>query len=283
MYNKCLSLIKLARVTAPAAYLLYFFPACYGLGLATGNLTDLKLLSFFFVGSVITRSAGCIINDIFDREFDCQVARTKDRPLANKSVSLNNALIMLAMMLIAGLIILLTLSRTAIYLGFLAFFLMIAYPLMKRITYLPQVFLGFTINMGALIAYASVADQLSLKALLVYLACCFWTIGYDTIYGFMDVIDDKKVGVKSLAILLEKNNYRNWLYFFYVVFIVLFTLAFLSNTSLFCRQGIAIVIAGIMLIWQVKTLNINDSHNCFVRFKNNNYVGAILLLPFLLS
>ncbi len=283
MPNKILTLLKLARAHSPVAYLLVFFPACYGLFLASDNSVDFRLLFLLLIGSIIVRSAGCIINDILDRDFDRHVLRTKERPLANNSITLKEALILLVTLLLTGLAILLTLSKTAIYLGFLAFILTVLYPLMKRITHMPQIFLGFTFNMGALIAYAAARDSTSLECLVLYAACCFWTIGYDTIYGFMDIKDDKKIGVKSLAILLERKNYKLWLYCFYLSFITLFSLAFWLKKPLSALQLLLIILAAITLALQVKSLDITKPENCFARFKNSYYAGVILFIAATLS
>lgn len=279
MPSKFLPLIRLCRLNAPTGYLLSFFPAGYGLLLSNPAITQIKILiPLLFIGSIIARSAGCIINDILDRDFDTKVARTKNRPLANHTVTTKDALILLFTLLLSALFILLTLTKTAIYTGFIAFVMIVIYPLMKRITNLPQIFLGLTFNIGSLIGYASASDSLSFQAFIMYTACCFWTIGYDTIYGFMDINDDKKIGVKSMAILLEKRNYKLWLYVFYLLFIILFMLASCVITNMRFILFIGVLLALLILIWQVKTLDITNQENCLIRFKVNNYVGAILLL-----
>ena len=292
MPNKFLSLIRLTRINHPTGYLLVFFPACYGLALASQSLSNLKLLPIFFIGSVITRCVGCIINDIFDRDFDRHITRTKDRPLANKSIDMKSAIILLICLLFTALFILLLLSQTAIYLGLLAFLMITIYPLMKRITNFAQVFLGITFNFGALIAYASILDKISVGAILIYLACCMWTISYDTIYGFMDIQGDRKLGLKSMALFLENKNYKLWLSSFYLLFFILFIIAFYQfsnlqhkfpNHQLFLLSFSCITIAGIILFWQVKTLNIYNPQNCFVRFKSNNFIGALLALSVFIS
>ena len=229
----------------------------------------------FFIASVITRSAGCIINDLFDQDYDKHVSRTKDRPLASGQLGTKDALILLGILLSCSLAILLTLNKTSIYLGLLAFIMIVLYPLMKRITNLPQVFLGLTFNFGALIGSSAVIDRVSLASFIMYIACCFWTISYDTIYGFMDLTDDKGVKVKSMALFLEHKNYKLHLYSYYTLFIILFIIA-----NLVAKHHIGyldIFFACCSLIWQVFTLDISDPHNCLLRFKNNNYVGLILV------
>jgi len=265
------------RAGSPTGYLLVFYPACYGLMLASPTISDLtKLLPFFFIGSFITRSAGCIINDIFDRDFDLHVIRTKNRPLANGEVSLKGAVILLLLLLVCSLVILLMLNQAAIYLGCLAFIMILLYPLMKRFTNLPQLFLGLTFNFGSLISYAAVTGYISIEAIIMYLACCSWTVGYDTIYGFMDYEDDKKIGIKSLSLLLEQRNYKLYFLVFYLGFVGLFILAtILANHYV---NYLLISFAAILLLWQILTLKIANPQNCLIRFKNNNYVGLIFFL-----
>lgn len=277
MPNKFFLTLKLMRLNSPTGYLLVFFPALYGLLLAKPTILELiKLVPVFFLGSVITRGAGCVINDIFDKNFDKHVARTKERPLANGSLTVKDALILLIILLICSLLILLSLNKTAIYIGFFAFMMIMLYPLMKRFTNFPQVFLGLTFNLGVLIGYAAILDKLTIQAFIMYIACCSWTVGYDTIYGFMDLVDDKKIGVKSLARWLENKNYKLWLYSFYLIFITLFLLS--TIIAHYSISYIAVLLALIMLLWQAAILNINDPANCLAIFKNNNYVGLMLVL-----
>nr|WP_316354969.1 4-hydroxybenzoate octaprenyltransferase [Candidatus Trichorickettsia mobilis] len=281
MRNKIILLFQLARFHSPTGYLLVFFPAYYGLILASNSLNDLKLLPILFIGSVLTRGAGCIINDLFDQKIDREVKRTKNRPLANKSLDQTTAILFLLALSIICLSILFTLSNTAIYLGYLAIVLIIFYPLMKRITNLPQIFLGITFNFGALIAYASVADTIELPALLMYIACCMWAIGYDIVYAFMDLPDDKRIGVKSMAILLEHKNYKLWLYCCYLTFIILFVMANTLAQKQINLLTIALALG--LLMWQVYTLEINNYKNCLSRFKINNYVGLVLALSTIIN
>lgn len=276
MQNKLLLTLKLMRADKPVAYLLVFFPALFGLLLANPSRSELMhLIPLFILGSITTRSSGCIINDIFDRKFDKHVARTKNRPLASKALSVSYAIFILFILSAISLCILLLLNKTAIYIGFFALIMISIYPVMKRITYFPQVFLGFTFNLGTLVAYGAVQDKIDIAAIIMYLACCFWTVGYDTIYGFADINDDKKIGVKSLSIYLENKHYKFWLYICYVGFILLFVLAAYNNIDY-----LPIIAALILLILQVATLDIKNPANCMTGFRANNYVGVLLSLVF---
>jgi 4-hydroxybenzoate polyprenyltransferase len=277
-----LSLISsMMRLGAPTGYLLSFFPAMFGLLLAYRNPSDLIYIPIFFIGSILTRGAGCIINDLIDQDLDKKVARTKNRPLASKTVSPKEAISMLIVLSFCCLGILLSLTKTAIYIGIAGFFMISLYPTMKRITYFPQAFLGFTFNLGCLIGYAAITNDISLDAAILYIACAFWTVAYDTIYAFMDIKDDKKIGIKSTAILFEYMNYKAIIASLYMTFIFLFIFGTWSQIGFFLSISIITAIIGIS--WIIKTLNIEQVNNCLVRFKANNYIGFILFLGLLLE
>jgi len=156
----------------------------------------------------------------------------------------------------------------------------VIYPLMKRFTYFPQVFLGLTFNLGCLISYAEIKDDISLGALLMYTACGFWTFGYDSIYAFMDIKDDKAVGIKSSAIFLEGKYYKLFIFCAYIIFIFLYIVANLSSNN---YLGVIGVVAFPILLWQVKSLDITDPNNCLIRFKSNIYVGFVMAFWMLLG
>lgn len=274
MPNKFYHYYKLMRLDTSTGYLLVLFPSIFGILLASNNWHDLIIIPLFFIGSVLSRGAGCIINDITDRKLDKHVNRTKNRPIANGAVSVKEAVLILVLLLLICLAILLSLTLTSIMIGFIAFCFTLIYPLMKRITYFPQFFLGITFNLGCLIGYAAILDYVSFDSLLMYLGCCFWTIGYDTIYAFMDIKDDKAIGIKSTAVFFEKKYYRLWIMLFYMVFVILhINVNVINNYYIGALGGI---IASPILLWQVKTLDINTPENCSIRFKNNVYVGFIL-------
>ncbi len=273
-------LIALMRLNAPTGYLLSFFPAAYGLILASQTILDLFYLPLFFIGSVLTRAAGCIINDIFDKDFDRKVTRTKNRPLASGTISVKTAIVILLVLLLCCLAILLLLTNTSIIVGFVAFFLIILYPLMKRITYFPQAFLGVTFNAGALIGFAAIQDAISKNAVILYIACGFWTMAYDTIYAFMDIKDDKKIGIKSTAIFFEHMQYKQIILTFYGVFTLLHLLVFYQFGL---KVFIVDTLCFLCCIWICATLNIQDRANCYYRFKANNYIGLLLMLPLVLE
>lgn len=279
--DKLSVIYHMMRLGAPTGYLLSFFPSTFGLLLAYQEIVNLIYIPIFFVGSVLTRGAGCIINDLLDQNLDKKVERTKNRPLASGAISSKESIFILAILLFCCLGILLSLSITSIYVGIAAFFMISLYPLMKRITYFPQAFLGITFNLGCLIGYAAITDRISMNAITLYSACAFWTVGYDTIYAFMDIKDDKKVEIKSTAIFFEYMNYKAIILSLYITFITLFAFATWSSMNLFLP--IAIIISTIGAIWIVYTLDITQEVNCLNRFKINNYIGFILFLGLLLE
>ncbi|MCP5374501.1 MAG: 4-hydroxybenzoate octaprenyltransferase [Rickettsiaceae bacterium] len=275
------TIVELLRLDKPVGYLLVFFPALFGLFLAYEEPIDLYYIPVLFVGSVLARSSGCVINDFFDRDFDRQVLRTKNRPLANNTISTELALIILGLLLLLTMWTLLYFTIIPIIIGIIAFCMIVIYPLMKRFTYFPQVFLGLTFNLGCLISYAEIKDDISVGAFLMYIACGFWTFGYDSIYAFMDIKDDKSIGVKSSAIFLKDKNYKLFILCAYIIFMVLYVVANLSTNNYLGLIGGAIAL--FVLFWQVKSLDVTDPANCLIRFKSNVYVGFIMAFSMLLG
>lgn len=281
MQNMFLLAPVIMRIHAPTGYLLSFFPAVFGLLLAYKSSADLKYIPIFLLGSILARGVGCIINDIFDQKLDQKVSRTKNRPLASGQMSTKQALIILIITLLLCLSILLSLNITAIIIGFIAALFILIYPLMKRITYFPQIFLGITFNMGCLIGYGAVANTITKEAVILYLSCAFWTVAYDAIYAFMDLKDDKRAGIKSIAIFLENKNYKMIILALYCCFFTLLSLAFGEFFSILSMGAIFISLA--IVLWAVTSLNIVSPENCMVRFKVNNYIGFILFFSILLE
>lgn len=271
-----LTIISLLRLDIPLPYLLVFFPATFGLLLAYEQLSDLYYLALLMAGSVLTRSSGCIINDLFDSDFDRHVERTKNRPLASGSLSRSTALLVLAGLLACALAILVSLTVTSIIIGVLALLMMILYPLMKRFTYFPQLFLGLTFNLGCLLSYAIIKDDLNLIVVIMYLACGFWTFGYDTIYGFMDLDDDKKVGIKSSAIFFEKRPYKFYLGLSYLAFVLLAVIANYLASNYYGILGVLITVP--ILCWQIIKLDVTRRVNYRALFDSNVYVGLIIFI-----
>ena len=201
--------IDLTRLNKPIGFMLLFWPCSWGLAYAYFNNTNLNLflyyLLLFFLGSVLMRSAGCIVNDILDKEFDAKVFRTKNRPVASGKISVKVAIFYSLVLCFLALLVLLNFNFFTIVLALGSMPFAFTYPLMKRFTYWPQLFLGFTFNYGLIMAWVSLNDNLSYYPIVFYLGAIFWTLGYDTIYGFQDIKDDEIIGVKSTSIKFKKN------------------------------------------------------------------------------
>lgn len=269
---------KLMRLHQPVGIWLLLWPCWWGIALASqGNiLMDIILMAQFAVGAVVMRGAGCAINDIWDRKIDAAVARTKDRPLASGEISLRYALLFTGGLLLAGLVILLTLNKLSVILGFIIIIPVALYPLMKRLTFWPQAFLGFVFNWGALMGWAAVRGQLDVAPCLLYLAGIFWTLGYDTIYALQDKEDDALLGVKSTALLFGEKT-KKWLMRFYASL-----LFFLVYAGIMGRLGngffVFVPLIGLHLFWQVASLDTESPENCRKRFLSNAWLGGMVFV-----
>ncbi len=190
---------QLMRLDRPIGTWLLLIPCWWGVTLACPKIPNIWFMVLFALGAVVMRGAGCVVNDIYDRNLDKQVERTRTRPLASGEVQLWQALVFLVLLLVIGFGILLLFNHFTMGLGVSSLLLVFTYPAMKRISWWPQLFLGFTFNWGALMGWSAVTNNLSISVILLYIAGVFWTLGYDTIYAYQDRNDDERVGVKSTA------------------------------------------------------------------------------------
>ena len=272
--------IQLTRLNQPTGFLLLFWPCAWGLTLAYYFNGDtnlyLKHILLFFSGSVLMRSAGCIFNDIVDRNLDKKVQRTKERPVASGKVSVSEAFIYIVFLCLSGLLILLQFNWLTIVLGMSSMTLVFAYPFMKRITYWPQLFLGLTFNWGIIMGWTSMTNSISIEPLILYLSAIFWTLGYDTIYGLQDIRDDEIIGVKSTSIKF-KNNVKAFVgscYCLCVLFIlIMFLMMDLSKYLLLLT--IPFIIS---FVYQIKMFNKDDPKSCLAAFRNNNLSGFLIFI-----
>ena len=270
---------KLARIDRPIGTWLLLLPAWWSIILASPGVGDpYRTVTFFLlfgIGAVIMRGAGCTFNDIVDRDFDAQVARTRTRPVASGAIPVPRAKIFLVLQLVAALGILLSFNRFAIALGAVSLVLIFTYPFMKRITYWPQAFLGITFNWGALLGFAAVTGALGAEALALYTGGFFWTLGYDTIYAHQDKEDDIRLGVKSSALRLGEKT-RPYLFVFYGVAIAWLALAgYLAALAWPYFAGLALGLA--QLFWQAGKVDLDSSIDCLVKFRSNRNFGLTVL------
>ena len=278
--------IELTRLKKPIGFMLLFWPCIWGLTLVYDFNYSLNnyifFSSLFLAGSILMRSAGCIINDIVDKNFDNKVERTKNRPIASGKVSVKLALIYSVLLCGLAFLILINFNKFTIYMALLSMPLAFTYPLMKRITYWPQLFLGITFNYGLLLAWISISNEISLVAIAFYFGAIFWTLGYDTIYGFQDIKDDEIIGVKSTSIKF-KNDPKKFLFISYCLFIIsLFVVGILMEFKIYYFIFMIIPILQ-LLIFQVKKLNTNQPIDCLSKFKSNNFLGLIVFINILIG
>ena len=273
-------IIQLIRLDKPIGILLLFWPCLWGLtlGYYFNNETTLylKYIILFFLGSVFMRSAGCIFNDIVDRDLDRKVERTKERPIASGKILVLEAYIYIVFLCLISFLILLQFNLLTIILGMSSMILVFIYPFMKRITYWPQLFLGLTFNWGIIMGWTSIINNMSIEPIILYLSAIFWTLGYDTIYGLQDVHDDEIIGVKSTTIKF-KNNVKFFVGTCYslCVLLILILGLLMEIDKYILLLSIFFILS---LIYQVKFFKINDSKSCLFSFRMNNLTGLLIFL-----
>ncbi len=272
--------LELTRLNKPTGFMLLFWPCSLGLSYAYIFNKKIELfiyyLILFFLGSILMRSAGCIFNDIADKDFDKKVKRTKKRPLAAGKISISHAMIYVIILCSIAFFVLLQFNLLTISLGLGSMLLAFSYPFMKRLTYWPQLFLGITFNWGIIMAYAALNEHISIEIIYLYLSAIFWTLGYDTIYGAQDMNDDEIIGVKSTSIKFKKN-----IKFFVCVCYLISSLLllYLFNKYIgFNLFTVFLIMFFLSLTYQIKIFNEKNSLSCLKAFKTNNFSGFILFL-----
>ena len=278
--------IELTRLKRPIGFMLLFWPCLWGLTLVydfNSNLFNYFFYSALFLsGSILMRSAGCIVNDIADKNFDQKVERTKNRPLASGKVSVKLASTYAFILCGIAFLVLINFNKLTILMALISMPLAFTYPLMKRITYWPQLFLGITFNYGLVLAWISISGEISIIPIIFYLGAIFWTLGYDTIYGFQDIKDDEIIGVKSTSIKF-KNDPKKFLFISYCMFIIsLFLIGILMNFKIYYFLFMIVPILH-LLVFQISRLNTNLSLDCLIKFKSNNILGLIIFTNILVG
>ena len=275
--------IELTRLNKPIGFMLLFWPCSWGLAYAYSLNQNQSLflyhLLLFFLGSVLMRSAGCIVNDIVDKDFDKKVLRTKKRPLASGMISVKQSLVYVVGLCFLAFLILIQFNFKTILLGMSSMLLAFSYPFMKRFTYWPQLFLGLTFNWGVIMAWVSINNDISLQIIFLYIAAIFWTLGYDTIYGAQDIADDEVIGLKSTSLKFKKNI-KFFVCTSYLITSALLIILFFEKIgkNMFSFLLLLFVVS---LIYQVINFNKNAPKTCLKTFKFNNYSGLLLFLSFL--
>lgn len=278
---KLLHLIQLTRLDKPVGFWLLYFPASWAVALAAPAAQLFYLQALMLAGAIITRAAGCIINDLTDRELDQHVERTRERPLAAGRITKRSAFILLAMLLVLALGIALSLPRTVLVIALLALPMIAAYPWMKRITWWPQVFLGLTFNLSALMGWAATGTPLTLPAFLIYAAGAAWTLGYDTIYAVADMKDDAAIGIRSSARAVG-TRLRPFIAGCYGLMLALLVAAGqLLALSPYYYFGLAA--AALHAAWQWRQLPPATPTLATALFKSNQTLGLLILAGCLLT
>jgi len=271
--------IELTRLKKPIGCILLFWACAWGLTL--GYDFNKKLDDYFFYlllflsGSVLMRSAGCIVNDIFDKKFDKKVERTKNRPIASGKVSIHLAIIYSVILCLLAFIVLLNFNTFTIVLAICSMPLAFTYPLMKRLTYWPQLFLGITFNYGIILGWTAINNDYLYLSIILYFGAIFWTLGYDTIYGFQDITDDEIIGVKSTSIKFKKipNLFVGMCYLIFIISLII--TGFLGDLNKIYYL-LLVVITFHLIFYQVKRFDSKNTEACFKTFKSNNLLGFIV-------
>ena len=278
--------LELTRLKKPIGFLLLFWPCLWGLTLANNfsnnNFLFFKHCLLFFIGAILMRSAGCIVNDILYRKIDRMVERTKERPIATGQISIKQSLVLVLLLCLTAFIVLIQFNLNTIILGLASMPFAFTYPLMKRFTYWPQLFLGITFNYGIIMAWVSISDGINIYPLIFYFGAIFWTLGYDTIYGFQDIKDDEIIGVKSTSIKFKKNP-KIFLISCYLIFYISIVLLgiFMSYNLYYFLFSILIFLH--LMFYQIKSLKVSEPITCLKIFKSNNFLGLLVFLNILVG
>ena len=272
--------IELTRLNKPIGFMLLFWPCLWGLALAFLQTGEFRLfinyIILFFLGSVLMRSAGCIFNDIADKDFDKKVDRTKNRPIPSGKISTQESFVYIIILCLVAFILLIQFNFLTIILGLLSIPFVFSYPYMKRLFYWPQLFLGLTFNWGILLGWTALKGEISLEPILLYIAAIFWTLGYDTIYGFQDINDDEIIGVKSTSIKF-KENYKLFIGLcYFICVLLLIILGFLEENKMYYFTFL--IFPVMHLLYQMTRLDKNNSNSCLIIFKSNNFFGFLVFL-----
>ena len=284
--NQLSLFIELTRLKKPIGYMLLFWPCTWGLTVAYDFSKNLNIYFFylllFFLGSVFMRSAGCIVNDILDRKFDRKVFRTKNRPIASGKVSVQTGLIYSAILCLLAFFILINFNYFTIIAALGSMPLAFTYPLMKRFTYWPQLFLGITFNYGLILGWSSIFGEISLIPLVFYIGAIFWTLAYDTIYGFQDIRDDEIIGVKSTSIKFKKDPKKFISSCYTILILCLLITGYLMQFNNLFYFSLLITICH-LFFFQIKNFNHKSSNICLQIFKSNNFFGLIVFFNILIG
>ena len=278
--------IELTRLKKPIGFMLLFWPCLWGLTLASDFNFNMKIFYYYILlflsGSILMRSAGCIVNDIVDKNFDKKVERTKNRPIASGRISIFKASIYAIILCIIAFLVLINFNLLTIIMALFSMPLAFIYPFMKRFTYWPQLFLGITFNYGLVLGWVSISNEISLIPIIFYFGAIFWTLGYDTIYGFQDINDDEIIGLRSTSIKF-KDDPKKFLFLCYLIFLIsLILVGFFMEFKIY--YFIFLIFPALhLLILQIQNLNFNSKEMFLKKFKSNNFLGLLIFINILIG
>ncbi len=276
---KILPFINLLRLNRPIGIFLLLWPTLWALWLSSNGMPDMRILGIFVIGVILTRSLGCAVNDLVDRNIDSKVFRTKSRPLASEQISIFEVLCLIIVLATLSLFLVFQLNTYAIKISWIALIFICLYPFTKRFLPIPQAFLGVTFGMSILMVFASVQSQITFDAWLLFAANTFWVLAYDSHYGVMDSIDDKKIKVMSAPLTFGRSIMKIIASCYLATFILLLTIGILSNYSFLYFVAVTIAFILAFINWQ-RCLSLDPKAN-FKAFISNNYVGFFIFVGFL--
>ena len=279
MRNKIVAFYKLMRLDKPVGIFLLLWPTLWALFLASNALPDLKLLSIFIAGSILMRSAGCVINDYFDRKIDPQVQRTKNRQIGLGNVTLYEVFFIVLALSLTSFILVLQLNLLSMQVAFIAFLFVISYPLTKRFFCMPQLYLGVTFGFGILIAFSAVQNQIPSQAFLLFAANIFWAIAYDSHYAVSDMSDDRALNIYSVPVTFKGLTIKIIFISYLLMFFILYVIGFIEQFSY--QYYLALLIAIFIALYNCNLSKKLNSEKNFKAFLLNNYLGCFIFLGFL--
>ena len=279
--NKLLAYASLIRLNKPIGILLLLWPTFWALWLSSSINPSLKIVFIFLAGVVLMRSAGCAINDLADKDFDSKVERTKERPLPSNKITSREALLIFFFFSSICFLLVLSLNPLCVLLSFIAFFFAVTYPFTKRFLVMPQAYLGLTFGFGIPMAYASNLGFLPMEAILLYIANFFWVVAYDTEYAMVDRDDDKKLNIKTSALLFGKKDILYIFIFHFLFLSIIFTLGVRREFGpiFFCF----LFLAFLLVCHQYPMVRARSRSGCFNAFLQNNWVGAAIFIGIFLE
>ena len=275
-YDKFKQYLLLIRLNRPIGIFLLLWPTLWGLWIASEGFPNTKILVVFLFGVFLMRSAGCILNDIIDKDFDKFVARTQNRPLASDKLSSIEAFIVAISLIFIAFLLVLTTNTLTVQLSFVAIILAGTYPFLKRHTYLPQFFLGLTFGWSIPMAFAATTNSIPKIAWLLLIANILWTVVYDTIYAMIDREDDLKIGIKSTAILFDDADRFIIGLIQSLVLIALIIIG--QQASLNTIYYFSLIIGGCLFLYQLHLIRNRDPKKCMQAFLNNNWFGLVVFI-----